>query len=369
LPQPFVDAAVGFEIQSHPPEIGLGRLVKPVHWACSADGRLLDVDADWRDYAGFDGGATPDWERLIHPGDLEACAATWRSPVIAEEVREVEARLRRSDGHHDWHLLRGVGPSEPSGNWHGWCTNIASQKAREADLVVANRHQDEFLGIISHELRGLLLIVAGNARLLLDPPATLERSDEIAALSDIERETTRMLERFDQLLALSRPPGPGGIETEPTLVQHIVRRTVARHASRFPSRPVVTSIAGRPGPARGVGAFIEEIVENLLANAENYSDPLAPISVETAEVGTRIIVRVLDQGPGMSDEELERVFDPFQRLRHSTVIAGAGLGLTVCRKLAEAQGGRVRAEHRDGGGTAFVLELPLWHGDEGEEVG
>jgi len=81
--------------------------------------------------------------------------------------------------------------------------------------------------------------------------------------------------------------------------------------------------------------------------------------VQVTAHGALGVVRVIDHGPGVERDELERIFEPFQRGRSARTVRGAGLGLAIARGFAEASGGRVWAESRDGQGATFTLELPL----------
>jgi len=334
-----------------------------------ADGRVERVSARWWEYAGLDWEKDhlPNWELLVHPEDVGLCIETWGKPVQTTPHDGLEVRLKRWDGSYEWHLMSATPPLATTFNrWSGTCTSIATLKERESSLIEAKRVRDEFLGMIAHELRGPLAILVANTRLLLHPPVVLEREEETTSLKEIEREALRVLDRLENLLALSRPDAAVALETDPILVQHIVRRVVDEHLSRFPGRPIAVNAPGRAAPANGVATFIDEILANLLTNAEKYTDPASPIEIEVREKDDSLLVSVLDRGTGIKAEDLDRVFDPFVQLGQDRRTAmGVGLGLAVCRKLAKAQGGTIRAERRPGGGTIFLLALPLWPRDGG----
>ncbi len=97
---------------------------------------------------------------------------------------------------------------------------------------------------------------------------------------------------------------------------------------------------------------------NLLDNAARYSPADAPIEVVLARAERRLSITVLDRGCGIAADEVERLFDPFERGRDVEGRPGSGLGLSIARTFARAQGGDVRYAAREGGGAAFTLELP-----------
>ena len=97
---------------------------------------------------------------------------------------------------------------------------------------------------------------------------------------------------------------------------------------------------------------------NLLDNALKFSPPGEPVHVRVAATRREVLLRVVDQGPGVAEAELERIFEPFHAAR-ATRARGAGLGLAIARGFAEANGGRVWVESRPGQGATFALALPV----------
>jgi two-component system, OmpR family, sensor histidine kinase KdpD len=101
------------------------------------------------------------------------------------------------------------------------------------------------------------------------------------------------------------------------------------------------------------------VMANLLENAVRYSHEKTQIDIEARQVEDEIQIQVLDHGPGIAPEHLERVFEKFYRLHQSENVSGTGLGLSISRGIVEAHGGRVWAENRPGGGAIFTVALPL----------
>ncbi len=112
-------------------------------------------------------------------------------------------------------------------------------------------------------------------------------------------------------------------------------------------------------PVRADAAQLERAFANLLENASRYSGG-HPVSVRARRVGSRILVRVVDRGPGIDPATAGRIFEPFHRSRDDgSAHRGSGLGLAIVRGFVEANGGKVSAESVPGQGTAFVVELPV----------
>jgi two-component system sensor histidine kinase KdpD len=113
---------------------------------------------------------------------------------------------------------------------------------------------------------------------------------------------------------------------------------------------------------------VERVLANLIENALHYSRASEPVRVQVSESASEVLVRVIDHGPGIAPGETERIFEPFQRGSRSGEVRGAGLGLAIARGFAEANGGRLWVESREGQGATFVLALPLAAAEAGAEA-
>ena len=110
-------------------------------------------------------------------------------------------------------------------------------------------------------------------------------------------------------------------------------------------------------------AILERVVVNLTENALRYSPAGKPPLLTASALGDRVELRVTDRGPGIPEEDRERMFIPFQRLGDTDNTAGVGLGLALSRGLTEAMGGTLTAEDTPGGGLTMTVSLPAAHGD------
>jgi signal transduction histidine kinase len=114
-----------------------------------------------------------------------------------------------------------------------------------------------------------------------------------------------------------------------------------------------------------VEGYLEQVLENLFSNAEKYSPAREPITIDIIREHAEVKIRVLDRGGGISDEEASYLFDAFYRSDETSRRAsGLGIGLAVCKRLVTAQGGRVWAAPRDGGGAEFGFAIPIIEEDD-----
>jgi two-component system, OmpR family, sensor histidine kinase KdpD len=203
------------------------------------------------------------------------------------------------------------------------------------------------LRAVSHDLRTPLTSIRASVEGLLSPSLELSDADRTDLLRTIEAEAFRLQRLVANLLDLSRLEADA-VEPRPEL--WTIDGLIARSLAAVPgSDRVRTAGLDDVPPVRVDGAQIERVLVNLLENALGFSSQDVHVEVDTANDEVR--VRITDDGPGIRDDDLERVFEPFEGDR-------TGLGLAIARGFAQANGGRLWAERSPGGGAMFVLALP-----------
>ena len=227
------------------------------------------------------------------------------------------------------------------------------------DLAAANAVKDEFIGLVSHELRTPITTIYGNARILLEYGSALDAADRDEAIADIEGEADRLQRIVENLLILARFDHTETIETEPVQIGNAVQAAVAGFRRRHPLRAINVEVEAGLPIADVQPTYLELVITNLLSNADKYSPPGAAVDVRVARGDAEIKVFVMDRGQGILPEELDEVFSPFYRSNRTKSLAGGmGIGLAVCRRIMEAQGCRIWANPREGGGSVFGFSLP-----------
>lgn len=225
-------------------------------------------------------------------------------------------------------------------------------------LAMSSAARDDFLGLVSHELRTPVTTIYGNARLLLQradrlPPTEVEMVDDIAA------DAERLLAIVENLLLLSRLQAGVAPELEPQLLGHVVEREIATFQQRRPGRAVSFSAPGENVVVEADRAYLTLLIQNLLSNADKYGGA-GQIDVVLEDGPVEARVSVLDRGLGIDGISQDDLFTPFFRTKEAQKVAGGiGLGLPVCRRIAEVMGGRIWASPRPGGGSEFGFALPV----------
>jgi signal transduction histidine kinase/DNA-binding NarL/FixJ family response regulator len=228
------------------------------------------------------------------------------------------------------------------------------------ELQERDRRKDEFLAMLSHELRNPLGAITTAARLLEIPDLPPDRAERSRLV--ITRQSFHLARMVEDLLEVSRvTSGRITLNRTPLDLREVVERAVeaVRASGRLDEHELVLRCDRVVIEADA--ARMEQVVTNLLVNAVKYTDPGGHISIAVEADGEQAVITVADDGMGISPELLPRLFEVFVQGRQNLDRArgGLGLGLTLVKKLAELQGGEVEASSPGAGlGSTFVVRLP-----------
>lgn len=218
--------------------------------------------------------------------------------------------------------------------------------------------KEEMLGLVSHELRTPLTTLRGNASALRRYGKRIDSQEREAALTDIEHDAEHLAEIVDNMLALARLDAAMKPELEPSLLRRTLEPVIADFG-RYTGRAVELKLPKELAPVLANEEYLHQVLINLLTNAVKYGGDAGPIEVELVCEDGNAVVTVTDRGPGMTPETIAQLWEPFFRAKDQAGKPGIGLGLPVCKRLIEAQGGRIWAKSRLGDGSVFGFELPL----------
>jgi two-component system, OmpR family, sensor histidine kinase KdpD len=234
----------------------------------------------------------------------------------------------------------------------------ASQRAKLE--TEAERLRTALLSSLSHDLRTPLAGIEGAASSLLQDGGAQTPSARRELAQTIVEESRRMTRLVANLLEMVRlESGALQVQKEWQPLEEVVGVALIRLDERLAGRAVTTTLPPDLPLLPIDGLLIEQVLINLIENALKYTPPETPIDI-SARLGDReVIVEVADRGPGLPGGEEGRIFEKFYRARDQGHAGGAGLGLTICRGIVTAHGGRIWAENRPGGGAAFRFSLPL----------
>jgi len=231
-----------------------------------------------------------------------------------------------------------------------------------SELRRLERARRDFVANVSHEFKTPLTAIQGFAETLLG--GAMEDSRNRSRFLEIIRDNAQRLGRLtDDLLKLSRlEAGKLELELQPVAMSAVIQPCIDNTRIRADARDLVIEVDIVPDlpPATGDLRSLQEILQNLLDNAVQYSRPGGHISVRAYAQGEEVILSVADSGIGIPKTEQERIFERFYRVdpARSRELGGTGLGLSIAKHLVEAQGGRIEVESELGRGSTFRVLLP-----------
>jgi two-component system sensor histidine kinase KdpD len=217
--------------------------------------------------------------------------------------------------------------------------------------------QSTFLAAISHDLRTPLAAIVGAASSLQTQRDKLDSVEQERLLGSIVSEATYLSTVTDNTLQLVRLTNASQVLNQDwESMEEIVGAVLARVRQRDPARRIKSKVPENLPLIKVDPVLLAQLIGNLLDNALKYSSDAIDLSVSATE--NELQVAVKDRGPGIPQEQVQNLFEPFSHNDHSGQ-RGAGLGLAVCRAIAVAHGGGLTYRRRAGGGSTFALALPL----------
>jgi PAS domain S-box-containing protein len=317
---------------------------------------------------------------FVHPLDLPTVLAAHEANVGGEAVR-TEFRCRCRDGRTLWLDLRSTPVLNAAGNrvervlWSA--RDITDRKRVETELASArataedaNKAKSEFLANMSHEIRTPLTAILGYADILRDDTTgTTSPAQRIELVDTIRGAGNHLLTIINDILDLSKiEAGKMTVESVETDLPSLLREVGDLIRPRVESKGVALELnlaTAIPSRIMCDPTRLRQILMNLAGNAAKFTEAgrvVITAACVTDPTGSRIMLDVDDTGAGMTPEQSSRLFEAFTQADTSVTrrYGGTGLGLTICRRLAQLLGGEVRlVRTAPGAGSTFRLELPL----------
>jgi PAS domain S-box-containing protein len=336
-------------------------------WRASPDGGADYVSVRAAEYCGVSveavlglGLAT-----FVHPDDVAHTMQLWRHAYETGKPFEAEYRFRRADGVYRWHLSRAVPHRDEHGavtRWYGSLIDVDDRRRAEEALRDSDRRKDEFLAILAHELRNPLAPI----RHALDVQA--RSGSDLTAWSEMrdtmERQLTHLVRLVDDLLDVSRlTTGHITLRRQAVDVRDVVAEALESCRRLLDARQhrVTVQLSSDALVVDGDRTRLVQILTNLLNNAAKYTPLNGDISIVTDAADRMIEIRVRDNGIGIPEDLLPRIFYLFSQSDGADARdhGGLGIGLALARWLVELHGGALTASSEGPGcGSEFRIRLP-----------
>jgi two-component system, OmpR family, sensor histidine kinase KdpD len=236
-----------------------------------------------------------------------------------------------------------------------------SERAQAAAVNAESESvRNSLLAAISHDMRTPLAVIGGAASALMDK-VELPAPERQALARSIVDEATQMTQVIANVLDMTRlESGRVTLHEEWTSIEEVAASALRRAQARLADRPVLLDIDRNVPLVRADPVLLEQLLVNLLDNAARHTPPGTNVTLGAHRGYDEVEVTVSDDGPGFPhDIDPDKLFEKFQRGRTEGAQGGVGLGLTICRAIARAHGGEIRAERIPAGGALFVLTFPI----------
>lgn len=352
-------------------------------WITRADGYHEYYNQRWYDFTGTRAGDTDGegWQNILHPDDIDRTVAVWQESLTTGKPYNIEYRMRRaSDGEYRWQIGRALPLRDQDGTilkWFGSCTDIHDQRlaieeraqalererAARIEQEKANRIKDEFLAILSHELRSPLNPILGWIKLLRT--RKLKEAQVEQALETIDRNAKLQAQLIEDLLDVSRIlRGKLRMTLAPVDLNSVIGAAIETVHLTAQAKNIQIHTHLDPTMGRICGDFnrLQQVVWNLLSNAVKFTPESGEITVESGVDGYWAKIVVHDTGKGIAPEFVPYVFEQFRQADSSTTrqFGGLGLGLAIVRHIIEMHNGTISVESLgENQGATFTVRLPL----------
>jgi PAS domain S-box-containing protein len=339
----------------------------PLAWTARPDGSITWFNRRWYEYTGttFEQLAESGCHIVHDPATLPDVRRRWKEAITTGTTFEMEFPLRNADGKFRRFLTRAFPLKDSRDNvtqWFGTHTDVTELVEAHEALRESDRRKNQFIAVLSHELRNPLAPIRSSLYLL--EHASQDSPQFARAREVIDRQTQHLTRLVDDLLDATRI-SQGKIELRRARIdaREVVRRACDDHRAAFHERDVELRVE-ELGPAwiDADETRIAQVVGNLLHNAVKFSRAGGTVVVRVGTAGDHAEIRVRDDGIGISADLLPRVFEPFVQAYDglARTAGGLGLGLALVKSLVELHGGSVHA--RSAGvdrGAEFILTFPL----------
>ncbi|PSN13367.1 hybrid sensor histidine kinase/response regulator [filamentous cyanobacterium CCT1] len=344
-------------------------------------GEFISPQPAWSAFTGqtFDELKGWGWLDAVHPDDREATTQAWLIALENRALYEFEHRVRRRDGVYRHMTVRAVPVFEDNGairEWVGVHSDVTDRKQAEAEREQllqreqaareaaerANRIKDEFLAVLSHELRSPLNPILGWAKLL--QMRKFDETQTSQALATIERNAKLQTQLIDDLLDVAKIlRGKLSLNvTSVNLSSMIEAATETVKANAIAKSISIHSLLPNIGLVSGDVARLQQIVWNLLSNAIKFTPQGGRVDIHLERDGDQAKITVRDTGKGINPAFLPYIFETFRQEDASITrqYGGLGLGLAIVRQLVEVHDGTITADSPgEGFGATFTVRLPL----------
>lgn len=346
-------------------------------WMTNEKGEQEFASSRWKEYTGIEPTGPGTWQHIVHPEDMPSITKAWANSIETGSLYKTEARLKNKMNEYRWHFVQGEPIRNDNGKitkWMGAFTDIHEQKqfAEELEKLVTERTRalqqsnedlQQFAHVASHDLKEpLRKIKTFSSRLTSDEHSVFSDTAQ-AYFNKINSAADRMNSMIEGVLnysilnASEQIIKPVDLNETILQIQTDLELLIDRRSAKF--------IYNNLPNVEGASVLIYQLFYNLINNSLKFSKP----DTETIIAITSSVIKkdqkefaeitLRDNGIGFEQEFAEKIFETFSRLNSKDQFEGTGLGLSLCKRIAERHGGSINAFGEPDTGASFVVLLPV----------
>ncbi len=235
------------------------------------------------------------------------------------------------------------------------------ETTRQSQIEVeSEKMRNSLLSSVSHDLRTPLAAIIGSASTLLEQDSFADVKEAKELIKNIYDSGLGLSRLVANLLhATQLEAGAIPLNLKKVSLEEILESAIHKLGAVLAGKALNMSIPGDFPLIPVDDVLFEQVFINLFDNAAKYSPADSPLDISAIVEGRECLVQIADRGPGLDPQEAEQIFDKFYRGAQAKQKMGTGLGLTICRAIVKAHGGKIWVENREGGGSAFKILIPL----------
>ena len=344
-------------------------------WIADVEGLFSFVNKIWLDYTGglLGNQLGINWLNNVHPNDLEKVVNNYQKALKTKRPFSSEFRFMDRKGKFEWMLIKGK-PRYSNENLYlgfiGSCISIHDQKEFEAKISKLNEElvqtiatKDKFFSIISHDLRSPLGGLMGILDILNSSYESLEEKEKREFISDAAVASKTTYSLMENLLEWSRiQTGTISYQPERLKIKRLVDNVASLYEQNLKNKEIEFINSLKPNFfVFADKSMTETIFRNLISNAIKFTYPGGRIIISSEIENEMIIIKIKDSGVGIEQENILKLFrvDAGFSTKGTTEESGTGLGLIICKELAEKQQGKIWVESKKNEGSTFYLSVPV----------
>lgn len=337
--------------------------IPQIVWTANAEGAIDYFNKNWYDYTGltYQQSQNVGWQVTVHPDDFEAMHRAWQQSIETGSKFQMQVRIRNAaDQNYRWHLSRALPMQDNTGNiikWFGTATDVHDQKLQHEELKRVNEELDNFVYTASHDLKAPVNNLDGLLHMIYNKSLGKIAEDLLPIFGMMKKQVEKLTDIIHDLSDVGRIQREAMEDFEEVAVKALFEEFQVSHQEIIDKTEAIIEADFQQPRFYFSKRLLRSLMHNLLDNAIKYRayERKPYIKVKTFKHDNYFILTVEDNGIGIKEEYISKIFKMFTRLSRDQ--EGTGIGLYMVKRIAEKYHGKVTVESQEGKGSVFSVFL------------